>query len=51
VSSVRGAGYPQASFAMERLMDTVARGLGLDRAELRRRNLIPADRMPYALPL
>ena len=47
VSSVRGAGYPQASFAMERLMDTVARELGLDRAELRRRNLIPADRMPY----
>jgi carbon-monoxide dehydrogenase large subunit len=51
VSSVRGAGYPQASFAMERLMDTVARELGLDRAELRRRNLIPADRMPYKLPL
>jgi len=51
VSSVRGAGYPQASFAMERLMDTVARGLGLDRAEVRRRNLIPADRMPYPLPL
>jgi carbon-monoxide dehydrogenase large subunit len=51
VSSVRGAGYPQASFAMERLMDTVARELKLDRAELRRRNLIPADRMPYALPL
>jgi carbon-monoxide dehydrogenase large subunit len=51
VSSVRGAGYPQASFAMERLMDTVARGLELDRAEVRRRNLIPADRMPYPLPL
>jgi aerobic carbon-monoxide dehydrogenase large subunit len=51
VSSVRGAGYPQASFAMERLMDAVARELKLDRAELRRRNLIPADRMPYRLPL
>ena len=51
VSSVRGAGYPQASFAMERLMDTVARELELDRAELRRRNMIPADRMPYQLPL
>src|SRR5690349_4981248 len=51
VSSVRGAGYPQASFAMERLMDTVARELKLDRAELRRRNMIPADRMPYRLPL
>ena len=33
VSSVRGAGYPQAAFAMERLMDRVARELGLDRAE------------------
>jgi carbon-monoxide dehydrogenase large subunit len=51
VSSVRGAGYPQASFAMERLLDAVAREIGIDRAELRRRNLIPADRMPYALPL
>jgi carbon-monoxide dehydrogenase large subunit len=51
VSSVRGAGYPQAAFAMERLLDTVAREIGIDRAELRRRNLIPADKMPYALPL
>ena len=42
VSSVRGAGYPQAAFAMERMMDRVARELALDRAELRRRNLIPA---------
>src|SRR5262249_53430510 len=51
VSSVRGAGYPQASFAMERLLDAVAREIGIERAELRRRNLIPADKMPYALPL
>jgi carbon-monoxide dehydrogenase large subunit len=51
VSSVRGAGYPQAAFAMERLMDRVARELRLDRAELRRRNLIPADKMPYTKPL
>jgi carbon-monoxide dehydrogenase large subunit len=51
VSSVRGAGYPQAAFAMERLMDRVARELKLDRAELRRRNLIPADKMPYTKPL
>src|SRR3989441_4160414 len=41
VSSVRGAGYPQAAFAMERLMDRVARELNLERAEVRRRNLIP----------
>ena len=51
VSSVRGAGYPQAAFAMERLMDRVARELKLDRAELRRRNLIPPDKMPYTKPL
>jgi carbon-monoxide dehydrogenase large subunit len=51
VSSVRGAGYPQAAFAMERMMDRVARELKLDRAELRRRNLIPADKMPYTKPL
>src|SRR6266545_3324188 len=38
VSSVRGAGYPQAAFAMERLLDRVARELRLDRAEVRRRN-------------
>jgi carbon-monoxide dehydrogenase large subunit len=50
VSSVRGAGYPQASFVMERLMDMAARELDLDRAELRRRNLIPAARMPYTKP-
>jgi carbon-monoxide dehydrogenase large subunit len=51
VSSVRGAGYPQAAFAMERLMDRLARELRLDRAEVRRRNLIPADKMPYTKPL
>ena len=51
VSSVRGAGYPQAAFAMERLLDRVARELKLDRAEVRRRNLIPAEKMPYQKPL
>jgi carbon-monoxide dehydrogenase large subunit len=51
VSSIRGAGYPQAAFAMERMMDIVARELKLDRAEVRRRNLIPADKMPYTKPL
>jgi carbon-monoxide dehydrogenase large subunit len=51
VSSVRGAGYPQAAFAMERLLDRLAFELNLDRAELRRRNLIPAEKMPYLKPL
>lgn len=48
---VRGAGRPQAAFAMERLMDRVARELGLDPAEVRRRNYVPANRMPYAVGL
>src|SRR5262249_44169505 len=51
VSSVRGAGYPQAAFAMERLMDRLARELRLDRAEVRRRNLILPEKMPYTKPL
>jgi carbon-monoxide dehydrogenase large subunit len=51
VSSVRGAGYPQAAFAMERMIDRLAQALKLDRAELRRRNLIPAEKMPYPKPL
>jgi carbon-monoxide dehydrogenase large subunit len=48
---VRGAGRPQAVFVMERLMDRAARELNLDRAELRRRNLIAPAEMPYAVGL
>ena len=48
---VRGAGYPEAAFTMERLMDRVAREFGIDRAEVRRRNLIPREKMPYTKPL
>jgi carbon-monoxide dehydrogenase large subunit len=51
VIPVRGAGYPQACFAMERLMDTIATELGLDRAEVRMRNYIRPEQMPYPLPL
>jgi aerobic carbon-monoxide dehydrogenase large subunit len=51
VSSVRGAGYPQAAFAMERLMDHLARETGLDRAKVRQHNLIPPEKMPYEKPL
>jgi len=43
----RGAGRPEATFAMERVMDLVANELGLDPAEVRRRNMIRADEMPY----
>jgi len=51
VTPVRGAGHPQGTFVMERLLDRVALELGLDRAEVRRRNLIPAHKMPYTTQL
>ncbi len=47
VTPVRGAGHPQGVFVMERLLDRAARELNIDRAEIRRRNLIPGDQMPY----
>ena len=47
----RGAGRPEATYVLERLIDDAARELGLDRVELRRRNLIPAAAMPYKNPL
>src|SRR5262245_66434087 len=46
----RGYGGPQLYFALERIMDIAARGLGMDPAELRRRNFIPADAFPYRAP-
>ncbi|MEQ8228322.1 MAG: xanthine dehydrogenase family protein molybdopterin-binding subunit [Rhodospirillales bacterium] len=48
---LRGAGRPQAVFAMERLMDAVAKELNLDPAEVRRRNFIQASDMPYDMGL
>ena len=51
VTPVRGAGQPQGTFVMERLLDRVAREMKLDRAEVRRRNLIAAEKMPYTKPL
>ncbi|CAN0481980.1 unnamed protein product, partial [Discosporangium mesarthrocarpum] len=44
---VRGAGRPYANYAVERAVQAVAYGLGIDQAEVRRRNLIRADQMPY----
>ncbi len=43
----RGAGRPEAIYIIERLMDAAARKLGLDPAELRRRNMIRPEQMPY----
>jgi carbon-monoxide dehydrogenase large subunit len=48
---VRGAGYPEGCFAMERVLDAIARHLSLDRAEVRRRNLVPASAIPYETPM
>ncbi|HEX3648832.1 MAG TPA: xanthine dehydrogenase family protein molybdopterin-binding subunit [Pseudonocardiaceae bacterium] len=48
-SSVRGAGRPQAVFAMERMIDRIAEHLDLDPAVVRERNLIQADEFPYAV--
>ena len=46
----RGYGGPQFYFALERVMEIAARGLGIDPAELRRRNFIKADQFPYRAP-
>lgn len=48
---VRGAGYPEAAFVMERVLDRIARTLSLDRAEVRLRNFVPTDKIPYTTPL
>jgi carbon-monoxide dehydrogenase large subunit len=50
-SPTRGAGRPQGTFVMERLLDRAARELGLPRDEIRRRNLIEPQQMPYATPV
>ena len=47
----RGAGRPEACYVLERLADRAARALGIDRAEIRRRNLIPRAAMPYKTPI
>jgi aerobic carbon-monoxide dehydrogenase large subunit len=47
VDAYRGAGRPEGCYIIERIMDAVANALGIDRLELRRRNLIRADQFPY----
>ena len=47
VSAYRGAGRPEANYYMERLIDTAAREMGIDRLELRRRNHVRPQEMPY----
>jgi carbon-monoxide dehydrogenase large subunit len=47
----RGAGRPEAIYLLERLVDDAARELGVDRVELRRKNMLPASALPYQSPL
>ncbi len=46
-SAYRGAGRPEAIYIIERLMDAAARQTGIDQVELRRRNMIRPEQMPY----
>jgi aerobic carbon-monoxide dehydrogenase large subunit len=50
VGAYRGAGRPEANYYMERLVDTAAAEMCIDRVELRRRNHIPPEAMPYKAP-
>ncbi len=51
VDAYRGAGRPEATFLLERIVDLAADEIGIDPAELRRRNFIPADAFPYQTPV
>jgi carbon-monoxide dehydrogenase large subunit len=51
VDAYRGAGRPEASYMLERLIDIAAHEMNMDPMELRRKNLIPADEFPYQTPV
>ncbi len=51
VDAYRGAGRPEATFVLERIVDVAARQLHIDPAELRRRNFIPVKAFPYQTPV
>ncbi len=51
VDAYRGAGRPEASYLLERLMDVAAAEIGMDRVEFRRKNFIPTDAFPYQTPV
>ena len=50
VDAYRGAGRPECTYVLERIIDVAAHRLGMDAFELRRRNLISADMVPYKTP-
>jgi carbon-monoxide dehydrogenase large subunit len=49
--AIRGAGRPNATFAIERVVDAIARELDIDRAEARRRNFVQPDQLPYVVDI
>jgi carbon-monoxide dehydrogenase large subunit len=51
VDAYRGAGRPEATFLLERIVDVAADEMGIDPAELRRRNFIPKEAFPYQTPV
>ena len=51
VDAYRGAGRPEATYLLERLIDRAARETGLEQVEIRRRNFIPSDAFPYQTPV
>ncbi|WP_456308127.1 xanthine dehydrogenase family protein molybdopterin-binding subunit [Rhodovarius crocodyli] len=51
VDAYRGAGRPEATFLLERLVDVAARDTGIDKLEIRRRNFIKPDQFPYQTPV
>jgi len=51
VDAYRGAGRPEATYVIERIVEEAARQIGVDPAELRRRNFVPADAFPYQTPV
>jgi carbon-monoxide dehydrogenase large subunit len=51
VDAYRGAGRPEANYVVERLVEAAAVELGIDRIDIRRRNMITPDQMPYTTPV
>jgi carbon-monoxide dehydrogenase large subunit len=51
VDAYRGAGRPESNYLVERLIDAVAREIGVDRVELRRRNMVGPEQMPHKTPV
>ena len=51
VDAYRGAGRPEATYILERLVDRAAREMGIDQVEIRRKNFIQPDQFPYQTPV